>query len=104
MHQIQAPIDVQFYQSDDVVGIGRRATVSLPGFTGVIFQLVLLDPDFRPRKKIESVRVVPMDVADYNVGDIPASEARVLDGIGGLLVIGGMPLAHELIAIKAAVE
>ena len=104
VHQRDAALGVQLHQADNVIGIGGSAAMAVPGFAGVIFQLVFLNPDFRLGKKIEAVGVVPVDVTDDQVRDLVGFDARARDGIGRLGVIGGMPLAHELVAVEAGID
>jgi hypothetical protein len=76
----------------------------LPGLAGIILQLVFLDPDFRFRKQIEAVGVIPMNVADDHVGDVLGLQTYLFQGLGRLDEIRWMPTADEFVAIESAIE
>jgi hypothetical protein len=48
--------------------------------------------------------MIPVDVADDDIGDVACSEPGSLDPRGWLLIIRRTPLADGLLAVKAGIE
>jgi hypothetical protein len=76
----------------------------LPCFSGVILQLVLLNPDAGIWKQVHAVGVVPVHVADDDVGDVLGLEAKRFQRVGGLDEIVDMPILEEAVVIETGVE
>ena len=104
VHETHAAGLLQPEQHRRVVG-GDHAIKHSPVLTDVMLVLVLLNPDARLRKQVEAVRVVPVGVADDDVGDLVSLDAQTgFHGVGRLRVRRRMVLLHEPIAIEARVD
>ncbi len=105
IHQTDAAFGVELYGQLDVIGINAAVRAArLPGRSGVVFQLILLEPDFGLRKEVHAAGMIPMHVADDYVSDIFGLDAGAGDSIGGDGEIHGMPLLDIAVAMETRIE
>ncbi len=77
IHQTHRVPRVAADQLQQVVRVGSTAAAPvLPGGTGVVGELGPLDPDRRLREKVDPAHVIPVGVADDQVGDVLRFDAR----------------------------
>ena len=60
----------------------------LPGVSGVIGELLLLDPNGGFREEVDAAHVVPMGMADDDVGHVFGLDAGELHGFVRAQVVG----------------
>src|SRR5271169_37975 len=77
---------------------------SLPGLSGVITELLFLNPDDGPRKEIDAAQVVPMRVTHDDVGDFIGLDAGQFYGFVWANVIEDSPLLEPARSVKATIE
>src|SRR5579863_2445452 len=76
----------------------------LPSFTGVIAKFLFLDPYRGFRKQIDSAQMIPMRVADHDVGDFRRLYASQLHRFIRAKVISDGPLLEPFFAVESTVE
>src|SRR5262249_1892755 len=79
-------------------------SAGLPRVAGVVGELLLLDPHGRLRKEVDAAHVVPVRVADHDVGHVFGLDARRLHGFVRAQVVVGRKLLQPVLAVKSAVE
>jgi hypothetical protein len=103
--EAQAAFGVALHEGLDVFGVDASVlSARLPGVAGVIGELLLLDPDRRLREEVDPAHVIPMGVADDDVGDVFGLDAGELHGFVGAQVVGGRKLLEPGLTVKAGVE
>src|SRR5579859_7927108 len=89
----------------NVVGVNAAVIAAgLPGCSRVIVELLFLNPDIGFGKKIDAAEMIPVRMADDDVGDFIGLEARELDGFVGAEVIGRWEIFEKSVAVVAAEE
>src|SRR5215472_777173 len=102
---MQAPLGIELDQLLHVFGVDSPVVAGgLPGVAGVIPVFLFLDPDHGLRKKIDAADVVPMGVADDDVGDLFGLDARKLYGLIRAKVFRGRKILEKSVAMIAAVK
>lgn len=76
----------------------------LPGFAGVVAELVLLNPDGRASKQVDAAQVIPMGMTDDHVGDFFGLNPREAHGLVGAQVVCDRPEFKPAVAMKSGVE
>jgi len=76
----------------------------LPSFTGVVVKLVFLNPHCGLGKQIDAAHVIPMRVADDDVGDVAGLHAGEFDQFTWLKKIPHRKFLEPFLAVKTAVE
>jgi|SRR5690348_10873999 len=81
VNETHAPLGVELDEFLNVGGVDAAVmSAGLPGLAGVVAILVFLNPDSCFGKKIDAAEMVPVRVADDDVGDFVRLDARELDG------------------------
>jgi len=55
----------------------------LPGIAGVVAKFILLDPDGCVREEVDAAHVIPVGVADDDVGDLVGLDPGEFHGVVG---------------------
>ena len=75
--QAHVALGIQLHQREHVVGIDSAVRIlRLPGLSGVVLQLIFLNPDAGVGEQIHAVGVVPVHVGDDDVGDVLGLRGR----------------------------
>jgi hypothetical protein len=76
----------------------------LPGWSGIVSEFVLLNPDDRLGEKIDPAHVIPMGVTDHHVGDLLRADSSQPHSFVGWHVVFDGKLLEPAVAMKTAIE
>src|SRR5215831_20915827 len=85
-------IDVEFDQHQDVIRICLRSSSRLPRLTSVVLILIFLNPHGSVGEQIHAVGMIPVDMADYDVGYVFGFETGFCYGLRRFDKVPGLPL------------
>jgi hypothetical protein len=63
--------------------VHERTAAGLPRGAGIVAKFILLDPDIRFGKKINAAEIIPVNMANDDVGDFVGLDAREFYGFVG---------------------
>src|SRR5215468_6403689 len=103
--QVQAALGIQLHELAHILGINAAMmTAGLPRVSRVISELLLLNPNRCFREEVNAAHVVPMGVADDDVGDLFGLETGQLHRFIGANVLCRRKVLEESIPMIAAVK
>src|SRR5215471_11776172 len=103
--EMQAALGIQLHELPHILGVdAAMMTARLPRVSRVISELLLLNPDRCFWEKVNAAHVVPMGVADDDVGDLLRLDAGQLHCFVGANVVCRWKRFEESIVVKAAVK
>src|SRR5215468_7872877 len=103
--EMQAALGIQLHELAHILWINAAMMAAgLPRVSRVISELLLLNPDRCFWEKINTAHVVPMGVADDDVGDLFGLDAGQLHCFVGSNVVCRWKRFEESIVVKAAVK
>ena len=105
VHELQAALRIDPNEFADVFGVNAAVIAAgLPGVTRVVAKFILLNPDIRFGKKIDAAEMIPVSMANDDVGDFVGLDAGEFYRFVGGEVFGRREILEEGVAVIAAVE
>ena len=96
---------VELHEFLNVGGVNAAMIAAgLPGLAGVVAKLLFLNPDRCFGKKVDAAEMVPVRVADDDVGDLVRLEASEFHCFVGANVFRRWKVFQERVAVIAAVK
>jgi hypothetical protein len=101
LDELHTPVGIRAHERKNIVGIDAAVRVAcVPGFPGVVLVLSPLDPDCRFGKQLYSAGMIPVRVADDDVGNLLGSDTRREHGVGWLAEVAHSPSFDEIAPIE----
>src|SRR5215472_10459292 len=103
--QTHPALRVELHEFLNVGGVNATMIAArLPSLTGVVTKLLFLDPDRRFGKKVDASEMVPVRVADDDVGDLVRLDASEFHCFVGANVFRRWEVFQERVTVIAAVK
>jgi hypothetical protein len=105
IHQGQSAFSIEPNQLLHVVRIDPPVvSIWLPGWSGVVPEFLLLNPDNGLGEEIDPAHVIPVGVTDHHVGNLFGLDSSQPHSFVGWQIVFDRKLLKPAVAMKAAIE